>query len=185
MIRLFVLFGKVHLSTLGLFHLIMTNFDLSEHECPSCRTRHSSWKKHATYERHLVGFDEGRTTSYVVEIVRYRCASCKITHALLPDIIIPYNSYSILFILTVLRDYYTRTFTLQQICDKYQISHSTLYAWKEVFQKHKKLWLGLLESLQVSETEFLSSASLFDLGAFFRLTRVSFLQTKAAYSGPV
>ncbi|WP_276624136.1 DUF6431 domain-containing protein [Syntrophomonas wolfei] len=66
------------------------------------------------------------------------CKSCGHTHAILPEVIIPYRSYSILFILTVLRDYYTRSDDIWEIGDKYQIAVSTLYLWIHLFH-----WQGI------------------------------------------
>ncbi|WP_279233234.1 DUF6431 domain-containing protein [Desulfallas thermosapovorans] len=115
------------------------------------------------------------------------CSSCGHTHAILPEIIIPYSSYSLIFILTVLRDYYLFHMTVQALCNKYMIATSTLYAWKRLFQIHKKLWLGILEDAATSSLTFLSTLPTAntsdDLAAFFQSHAQSFLQgvTKTAH----
>ena len=130
--------------------------------------------------------------TYRLKIARYKCSSCGHTHAILPESIIPYQSYSFLFIIAVMRDYYTRILTVVNICDKYNISTSTLYSWKELFLRHKKLWLGLLEDAYTSSLDFLDSfydASFqYDLQEFFQIMRISFLQgashIRKAHSAP-
>lgn len=74
----------------------------SKFPCPICRTKNPDWKKHAAYERYIISFENGKSINYLVVIIRYKCDSCGHTHALLPEFLIPYRSYSILFILSVL-----------------------------------------------------------------------------------
>ncbi|HBK52428.1 DUF6431 domain-containing protein, partial [Syntrophomonas wolfei] len=72
----------------------------------------------------------------MVIIIRYKCDSCGHTHALLPEFLIPYRSYSLLFILAVLKDY---CLTIEKISEKYGIAASTIYTWKALFLKNKKI----------------------------------------------
>ena len=175
MIRVFHLFCKINsknLSAEDLFNKFMAEFDPRKHSCPWCNTKSPDWKYHADYERWLISFEGGVTVTYRLEILRYKCPSCGHTHAILPESIIPYQSYSFLFIIAVMRDYYTRILTVVNICDKYNISTSTLYSWKELFLRHKKLWLGLLEDAYTSSLDFLDSfydgSFQYDLQDFFQ-----------------
>jgi hypothetical protein len=102
-------------------------FNPSEFPCPFCRTKHPGWKRHATYERYIISFENGASITYQVIIIRYRCSSCNHTHALLPEFLVPYRSYSILFILSVLKDYFSKSLTLEKISEKYGVSVSTVY----------------------------------------------------------
>ena len=183
MIRVFHLFCKLNFKNLSaedLFNKFMAEFDPRKHNCPWCNTTYPDWKKHAKYERWLISFEGGVTVTYRLEITRYKCSSCGHTHAILPESIIPYQSYSFLFIIAVMRDYYTRVLTVAVICDKYNISTSTLYSWKELFLRQKKLWLGLLEDAYTSSLDFLDSFCgenfRYDLEEFFQISRISFLQ---------
>jgi len=76
---------------------------------------------------------------------------------------------------------------VQELCDKYMIATSTLYAWKRLFLIHKKLWLGILTDAATKPLTFLSSlpshTTSKDLVTFFQNHARSFLQgvTKTAY----
>jgi transposase-like protein len=84
----------------------------------------------------------------------------------------------------VLKEYYLGNITVADLCDKYQISTSTLYRWKVVYLKHKRLFLGVLESIEtpnhaqfirgIMDKEDLSAA----LSSFFAKYRFSFLGRK-------
>ena len=114
----------------------MDNFRIEDCVCPTCGAKHCC-SPHDSYERYLISNQSGKPIYDHVSALRVICESCGHTHAVLPEIIIPYESYSILFILTVLRNYYTRSDSIQEICDKYQIAISTFYRWKHLFHKHK------------------------------------------------
>lgn len=196
MIRVFELFCKLkfmNLSAIDIFLQAMANFHPHNHKCPFCHTEHPDWIKHAVYDRYLISFENGRTVSYRITIIRYRCPSCGHTHAILPEAIIPYQSYSLLFIIAVMRDYYISPLTIEDICAKYDISISTLYSWKKLFLKHKKIWLGLLDDMCTSPVQFLNSIFVGDLlhnlKEFFLISGISFLQgsshMRKAHSIPV
>lgn len=185
MIREFTVFCKLNLitySALQLFEQFMDSFRIEDYVCPTCGAKYTC-KLHASYERYLISYEAGEPVYYHVNVLRVICASCRHTHAILPEIIIPYGSYSILFILTVLRDYYTHSGSIREICDKYQISVSTLYRWKRLFHTHKKLWLGLLEDAATQTLDFLDFLTGFSirklsegLKHFFLSHAFSFLQ---------
>ena len=61
-------------------------------------------------------------------------------HAILPQTIIPFTAYSLLFILTVLADYVNRTCTVEEVCAHWHIAVSTLYAWKKRYMEHYDAW---------------------------------------------
>jgi transposase-like protein len=183
MIRVFELFRKlnfINISAKDLFLQSMVEFKPHEYKCPFCTTEHPDWKKHAVYDRYLISFENGCVISYRINIVRFKCSSCGHTHAVLPESIIPYQSYSFLFIIAVMRDYFTRSLTVEGICAKYEISVSTVYLWKKLFLRHKKIWLGLLNDACTSSIQFLNSFStgglLPSFEGFFFISGVSFLQ---------
>jgi hypothetical protein len=195
MIRVFEFFRKFNLKNISakdLFLKFMAEFNPYEHKCPLCGTKHPDWEKHATYERYLISFENGHIITYEITIFRYRCPSCKHTHAILPECLIPYRSYSFLFILAVMRDYFASSLTVVDICNKYDISVSTLYSWKKLFLKHKKIWLGLLNDAIMSSLQFLDSffteGIQYALKDFFLIAAISFMQgpylMKKAYSVP-
>ena len=107
------------------------------------------------------------------------------THALLPDILIPYSPYSLRFKLAVLTAYFERDATVAAICERFGIAVSTLYSWKKRLLEHKVLLLGMLESRKESGIIFLrnlsGAACLSDtLRSFFRRHVFSFMQGQPA-----
>lgn len=193
MIRLFDVFDKGNFTAMKavcFISMCMRVFKINQHPCPKCGATHPAWKYHGKYMRNLINFEFGKVVTYRITVYRYKCSSCLGTHAILPALIIPYGQYSLLFIMAVMRDYFYRNLTVEQICRKYSIAPSTLYEWKALYHKHKKLWLGLLDDLATSATQFLESFfhgdRLRQLNVFFRIAGVSFLQRsqKTAPSAP-
>ena len=180
MIRVFELFYKLNFSIKNSFTKFMSDFNPNNHNCPSCFTNHADWKKHGIYQRCIISFEKGQIIYYYVNVIRYKCSCCGHTNAILPDIIVPYQSYSLNFILAVLKDYFTKLLTVEAICLKYFISSSTLYKWKKLFLLHKKLWLGALGNRRSSPVKFIDSIlelSIPDiLINFFKITGISFMQ---------
>jgi transposase-like protein len=148
--------------------------------CPNCGAKHPTWSYHESYERYLISYQNKTIITDTIDVTRIMCSSCKSTHAILPEIIIPFSSYSLIFVLSVLKDYYMSNKTVTSLCEKYQISISTLYEWKRLFLLHKKLWLGIIENIYQDSLEFLSSIPDIDtsdkLYSFFSNNNISFLQ---------
>jgi hypothetical protein len=80
-----------------------------------------------------------------------------LTSAVIPDILIPYGSYTIRFILTVLRAYLNRTCSVKSLCARFYISSSTLYDWKRLFEAHYASWEKQLLSARKLHNDLLSS----------------------------
>lgn len=143
--------------------------------CPACHAL-SSKSPFASYTRYLVEWEDGRPVCHEVAIQRFRCSSCGHTHALLSSALVPYSSYSLRFILLVLRDYFVARARVQSICEHAGIAVSTFYRWKALFLKHKALWLGVLEDMAISQGAFLSDMDGRLLQVFFQMFRFSFQQ---------
>lgn len=152
---------------------------LMKKPCPYCGAKEPVWSYNDTYSRNIILFENRKNKEYVINITRANCSSCGHPHAILPEIIIPYRSYSLFFIISVLRDYYTKH-RIKTICEKYSISVSVLYAWKKLFLSHKQLWLGVLENMYQTEKDFLSKMlninTSKNLEKFFLQNGYSFLQ---------
>jgi hypothetical protein len=152
---------------------------IAKFACPICGAKSPTWSYHDTYKRYLVAYENQNTISYLIEITRVACSSCKHTHALLPEIIIPYSSYGLMFVLSVLKDYFSKM-KIKDICSKYQISATLIYDWKLLFLQHKRLWFGILEDMYQDALNFLSSLpngrTSNDLQLFFSQNNYSFLQ---------
>lgn len=130
MIRFFKLLKKLHYHQITEYDMYMSyvkSFNASEFPCPLCHTKYPGWTRHDNYERYIIAFEKGKSITYGVEIERYKCSSCGHTHAIIPEFLIPYRSYSLFFILTVLKEYFKKSLTVMKICEKYGIAVSTLY----------------------------------------------------------
>ena len=159
----------------------MASFRPEKVTCPYCGASHTC-QFHASYDRNLIDFISGRPVYHEICICRVICGSCGHTHAILPDLVIPYSTYGLFFILRVIAEYLTGRNTVGQLCSRFDISHSMLYRWLELFDSHKRDWLGALTSVEVSSMDFLwhlcSAPAFSDLAsAFVLLTSVSFLQS--------
>jgi hypothetical protein len=189
MIRLFTIFCKLNFKTLSVKDLFLESMKAFSSDklpfikltCPHCGAKTPTWSYHDSYQRYLISFENEVTITYTIDITRIICSSCQHTHAILPEIIIPYGSYSLPFIMAVLKDYFSPELTVKTLCEKYQISISMLYGWKRLFLIHKKLWLGILENVYQSSIIFLSSIPNFntsnDLSLFFLHNGHTFLQS--------
>ena len=150
-------------------------------ECPFCHCR-GNLKPHASYMRYIIDIHEGKRLEDRISIPRLICSSCRHTHAILPDPIIPYKQYTLFFILKVLALHFIHLATVERICEDYGISISTFYCFLKVYSDHRADWEGLLEattrSLKDSILDLLNRAPFSDLAyTFFRSTGISFLQS--------
>ena len=179
MIRPFIIFCKLNQITFSDFYWFhQENHALSRTDgsCTVCRAR-MSMESFASYRRYLVELEDGEPVTHTVTVQRCRCGSCGHTHALLPATLVPYSSYSLRFILSVLRAYFLRTDTVAGICERVGIAISTLYRWKKLFLTHKQLWLRVLEAMHRDHCSFLDQLDGVALKSHYLAFRVSFLQS--------
>jgi len=139
-------------------------------------------RMHGSYERSLLHFLDGHTQIFRINVTRVLCSSCVHSHALLPDFIVPYLSYSLPMILWILADYFSGRMTISKICGKYEISVPVIYRLKKLFLIHKKEWLGALDDLETAASDFLRSLVdspnySGDAFSFLKKTTYSFLQS--------
>jgi hypothetical protein len=127
--------------------------------CFACGAE-GSLSEHASYDRDLV-LAGGAVVYRKIRIRRLLCG-CGRTHAVLPELIVPYRSYSLLFILAALKAYFFRSIsgkTASDIAEEYGIAVSTLYEWKKLFLKHRELLLGALAAVTEALEMFFSVLS--------------------------
>jgi len=155
-------------------------FHYYSESCPHCGAV-GRLSPYGSYSRWLISHENGQLVAHHINLLRFICSSCNTTHALLPDIIIPYSSYSLRFKLKLLLSYFERTTTVEAVCLQFGIAVSTLYEWKKLLYLHKELFFGLLISQQTPALAFLctllhcSTISTFLCG-FFHKYAFSFLQ---------
>ena len=187
MIRLFTTLCKTLLETLtdvAMFKEATGGFCHHGEKCPHCGA-FGKLSPYGNYSRNLVSHKDGMTIESRISPHRFECLSCGLTHALLPDILIPYSPYSLRFKLAVLAAYFERKTTVASVCERFGIAISTLYSWKQRLLEHKELLLGTLANLEVSAITFVQS--LFGapclsghLHSFFNRYAFSFMQRTPA-----
>jgi transposase-like protein len=180
MIRVFDAFGKsfFHCNPdLIIFDTFMNNLQVDKLTCPLCGAKYNC-SAFSSYSRHMITFENGLNTCHNISIDRVICHSCNHTHAILPDILIPFGSYTLSFVLTALRAYFLSSKTVTSLCEYFQISVSTLYTWIKLFIEQKHIWLGLLNDASTSPSNFIDDLlnHRISLSAFHNLTNISFLQ---------
>jgi transposase-like protein len=194
MVRLFTAFGKTLLKKLcdtAAFCKDTGEYSCHGKSCPNCGAV-GKLTDHGKYTRGLTHGKRGKLVDSILNPRRVKCSSCGATHALLPDIVIPYGRYSLSFVLAALIAYFERATTVEKTCQQLGIAISTIYEWKKRMVTHKDLMLGLLISRKVPALAFLrgllKSKRLSDtLSRFFHRYGFSFMQrrsTSAARSRP-
>lgn len=171
---------RVKKSTKILFEACMASFRPETEICPVCHCK-GNCRIHGYYERYVIDFMNGKPSVRKIRVMRVIC-SCSHTHAILPDPIIPYASYSLFFILRVLLEYSTHRMTVSGLCEKFSITPAMLYRWKTLYEEHRREWQGLLGA--VTEDLFSSLRQLAAIDpfstfaiCFFQMTGISFLQS--------
>lgn len=158
MLRLFTLMFQTDLnklpSALSIFQDLNKRFNIHSAHCPKCNSKALAW--HDSYDRNLVAYECGEVETNWVAIRVAECQACYSTHAILPEVLVPYKQYGILFILYVLKAYYFRNETVASLCERFGIAIATLYAWKKRYLSHKTLHLGKLEKYLHTQDQHLS-----------------------------
>lgn len=174
---------KIKTSSKSLFDQFMPLVRPELETCPVCKAA-GKLGVHCYYKRYLIDFIGGKNVRHEITVLRCVCDSCESTHAILPDIIIPYCSYSLFFVLRVLAEYFLHLYTIEQLCERFSITSSQLYKWLDLWKDNKAQWLGFLDDLEVSDKGFLFSLCRMDhasdfTSGFIRTFAFSFLQSHA------
>ena len=171
---------RIKSSTKSLFDFCMEDFRPETETCPLCK-RTGDCRIHSYYNRFIIDFVSGSPVVDQIRISRIIC-SCGHTHAILPDPIIPYDSYTLFFILRVLVEYHLRLKTVNRLCEDFMIPTTTLYRWIRLYNDHRREWQGLLTVMEQEILDSLknlirkdpySSFAIF----FFQKTNRSFMQS--------
>ena len=184
MIRKNLLLCKlIHIKTSSksLFDSYMEQFQPELETCPICGST-GNCHIHDYYDRSIIDFLSGRKQKENLCILRVFCESCEHAHAILPDIIVPYSCYSLFFILFILGEYFAGLHTIEQLCERFEVSLKQFHKWLKLWQSHRAQWLGLLDASETDNSAFFrqlilrDSYSAFSMD-FIRLTARSFLQS--------
>ena len=171
---------RIKTSSKFIFDSFMDTYRHQPELCPICKSR-GNCRIHAYYNRSVIDFIYGRKVKSSLCVQRLVCGSCGHTHAVLPDVLIPYASYSLMFILRVLGEFFLGTTSIEALCEKFSITSMQFYKWLRLWKQHKQSWLGILSDMETSDRRFLKSlavmAAYSDFStAFCRQSGCSFLQ---------
>lgn len=172
---------RIKTSSKSLFDTYMKQFRPELETCPICGNT-GTCHIHDYYDRSIIDFQDGRKQKENLCVMRVFCESCGHAHAILPDIIIPYSSYSLFFILFVLGEYFAGLRTIEQLCERFDISEKQFYKWLNLWNSHREQWLGMLHASETDNISFFRTILLQNpYSAFSReflhLTEHSFLQS--------
>lgn len=138
------------------------------------------------YKRMMITIVDGRRSEMELEVPRVCCDSCRHSHALISDILVPHGSYTLRFILHVLDAYLQRREPVIRLCEQWAISISTLYGWLHLFLEQYNIWFRILERIS-----WVTKAALSKIGdiaefpaAFFERFRFAFLHRPTTRSRP-
>ena len=171
---------RIKTSSKFIFDSCMNNYQPQTEICPICKSQ-GNCRIHAYYNRSVIDFRYGQKVKSSLCVKRLICDSCGHTHAVLPDVLIPYSSYSLMFILRILGEFFSAITSIEALCEKFSITSMQFYKWLQLWRQHKQSWLGILSDMETSDRVFLKSLvltkSYSDFGtAFCRQFRCSFLQ---------
>jgi transposase len=148
-------------------------------QCPACGAM-GCCEPHDKYPRDMITINKGKRKEHKIFIPRVICNSCGKTHALIADILIPYSSYSLRYVLHVLRAYFNRNCTVSDLCERFEISISTFYDWRNLFKEHANLWLSVLNRIHHVSLQAIDDFENIDMlpSLFFKRYGFSFLQNR-------
>ena len=178
---LFVKMLKIKVSAWKLIKDSCLHIDPDQETCPECQQQ--GLAIHAYYSRTVIDFINGRPVHHLLKVLRLACP-CGHTHAVLFDVVIPYERHSLFFILRMLGEYFCHLNSVEKLCERFQITKERFYSWLRKWKEHKLSWIGILESFETSDLSFLKSLvrmddySSFSAG-FISMTSLSFMQMHA------
>ncbi len=157
--------------------------------CPSCHAPASAYRRNGSYHRHLVCYSKNSVCDSRICIRSCLCTSCRHSHALLPSCIIPYSSYSLGFLISLLYAGITGKFSsVSSLCEHFDISESTYYRIRKRFVLDSKALMDAICALtevlgRMTSTAFIGMLAAINpvmlhesLSLFFLSTGHSFLQ---------
>ena len=143
---IFIKLNQLHFSDQQLFDMAVSGFDPDKCPCPKCKAV-GRFKQIRSYKRDMISVSGNERIDTVLSVPRFLCESCGHSHALLPDILIPFGSYSLRFVLTVLLGYLNRSCPVAAFCEHWQIAISTLYGWIHLFTEQYNAWCKIMDRI--------------------------------------
>lgn len=103
---------------------IINNNKIFKYVCPKCGAKHSL-TRHCTYPRNICYLDGMNIVILEEKLIvqRLLCTSCDSTHAILPDDIIPYKTFTESTISYILKQYFVFKESISNISTKVNMSY--------------------------------------------------------------
>ena len=161
----------------------VSDLELFNDAIRSYKEDHPDVKYAGSYRRIMISVSSGKREEIPIMILRIHHENVNGIHsypALIPDILIPYGSYTIRFVLTLLYSYLNRSCTVTNLCARFGIAISTFYDWKHLIESHYASWEKQLLSARRLHNDILSSISSIPafMKQFLALFGFSFLQSR-------
>jgi len=177
----------LHFSDRELFDTAAASFRPEKFVCPFCGAV-GQCHPIRPYSRMLISVSpDNQRIEQEVLVPRVLCDSCATsghahTQAILPDVAVPYGSYSLRFILTILNGYLNRSCSITDFCAYWQIAVSTLYGWIHLFIDHYSAWCNVLDRIIRLTQQAIDAVSCQPAfpSQFFGRFAMSFLQGRSA-----
>lgn len=156
---------------------------LPMHRHNDCTCRSSNIRYVFSYRRNYIIYIDGKVSYSSIDIPVFYCENCEHYHALLSYmILVPYQQYSLPFILLVLMDRLHHHMSISDIQDKYGISASTLYRWIHKYQKYYRMFLMIRNQAMMDFFLALLMAPAQFLKKMFSLCGTTLFQSKRRIS---
>ena len=135
-------------------------YNPKSHCCGRCGNKIWKGEKTGSYKRSITYPYNGEPRTDTIQIPLYLCEKCGKSedgsgcengdyhHATLPNNLIPFTTFTLLFVLTVLHESFTHVRTVQEICAHWEISVNTLYAWRHRYRQHYDAWVDTFHSIR-------------------------------------
>jgi hypothetical protein len=135
---------------------ILNNYCIINYQCPSCGSYHC-FSRHSTYLRNITTFNKNILSNEKIDILRIICSSCKKTHAILPNDVVPYCIYSYLTIMRILTEHFIDKERVLSLVNKYNISFQIIYFFISKLKTFLNDCIFVLRTITLLESQFNSS----------------------------
>ena len=100
-----------------------------------------------SYSRCLISFESNKCVENSITVIRVirKGNLSRRTHAILPDIIIPYSPYSVRFVISMIYKYNHRNCSASKFCESFGIPRSTLSNWIKLHSAHISEYISHLK----------------------------------------
>ena len=137
---------------LKMYETILTINDYTSFKCPLCKKEHTL-SFHKTYERNIIFHLFNYEIVAKIKLIVLECSYCKEYnkdiqhyHAVIPDYIFPYHTYSSNIIMNCLIEHYLNKLIIKEVIEQANISHQLYYKWLNEFNKYSLISSIILQT---------------------------------------